>query len=363
MKPVFRYLGLSLLSVSLLASCNRGVDKGGEDDETRKGTEAVEHYTYEGIQTAENAPAPECLPFEAPRDYERVSPADANPYDAFFFISHKRANSVYVLFSRSRTEAISGTAFTFIQDSAGVTMNNGSTYFNVFASTGDVVGVPIPGLKGIANKAARGLEDIRKGIYLGQETTSGDNSSITVDYESEDWDTYCAQIEGWGGRQEVTTRPEFFDRFSKDLFAPTSYYVPDVSAIANAQKSPASDGNYTFTWTFSLQDGENQTDAAKFYRNALNEGIAGGAVSFDILSLTLNITVNSDWEILYADSVETYTVRANALGIQANATNNSHWEVTYYDSAEDISNQSAINEWNDAVNSLDAQESVGLLGL
>ena len=148
----------------------------------------------------DGTPAPECIHFDAPRNCERISPAQADPYDAFFYISHKEANQHHLTISTGTALANAG-MFTYTQRMASMTINDETTYFNIFTTTGSVTMgsstfTPV-------TKAARAFEDVTRGIYIGQETSDG--ASINVDEKTVEG-VFAGHVSGWGSVQRVPNR-------------------------------------------------------------------------------------------------------------------------------------------------------------
>ena len=289
-------------------------------------------------------PAPECIPFDAPRNYEKISPAQADSYDAFFYISHKEANQHHLTISAGTALANAG-IFTYTQRMASVTINDETTYFNIFTTTGSVTMgsstfTPV-------TKAARAFEDVSKSIYIGQETSDG--ASVSVDEEPQEG-VFAGHVSAWGSVQRVPNRQNLFDRFGYDLFALTSYLVPDRRAFISATMAP-SGNSYVFSYSFSLLDSPRNIDAALYYRNTLNSGVAGGAINFDITILEWEGTIDREWNLLRSVTKENYTI--SALGaIKADVINRTEAVYYHYDD---------IAHWNDAVISADEQARIDLI--
>lgn len=341
MKKILRYSSIVLLAVSLVGCSS--VDKGGEGDgSSTAGTSAVIHLDYS--DTVDGDPQPECIPMHAPTDYLGVDPADADPYDAYFFIAHKRANSTTLYMTRGSAVANITSSITYEQRIANLTMNDGTTVFNMFATTGGITSGSLD--MQIISKASRAFEDIDNDIYVGQETS--DSSDISIDFDLPEG-VYTGSVTNWGDTQEAQNRQTLFDRFGHDLFATPPFYVPDASAIASASMRPDGD-NYVFTFTFSLVDDDTHTNAATYYSETLNDGVAQGAIVFEITELTWSATVNSDWEMLSTYSTETYSITASFLpGVEVPCVNITEGELWYYDDIFDCDNESAAEQWNAAV--------------
>lgn len=360
-----RLMKLAVLpAILLLAGCNT-IRKGGGNSDSSNVHSGVVHQTYPNV---DGDPAPECIPFQAPHDYEGVTPAQADPYDAYFYVSHKEANQHHLAINYGTAIADKGT-FRYTQRMAGMTMNDETTYFNMFVTTGEISLGSLTGFQPIA-KATRGFEDVTKGIYMGQETAQG--ADVSID-ENPVEGIYSGHASAWGSPQTASNRQGFFDRFGHDLFALNSYYVPDSSAIASAEMAPnEEDGTYTFTYTLNLDSKNGHTDAATWYRDTLNDGVASGIVDFDIQSLTWQITVDTEWNLLRVHSVERYTVTALGGAISVEVVNATDTKIVHYDDIQDIVGtskdgateegvKSAVAMWNSAVSGLDAQGVIDII--
>lgn len=371
-----RYLSvLGLCLLGCLASCNNPEEKvsagGGEDSASSQAyTGKAEHWDYtrgEHGPTVYGDPQPECIPMHSPRDYEGVTPAQADPYDAFFFISHRKNNTNTLAVAYGEAIGSVGSLGTYTQKIASMTMNYNSTVFQYFTSTGDITigsagsGLEIPTI----DEGARAFEDIDKGIYCAQETKNG--ADITIDENPVDGE-FAGEAHEFGGVQEDPNRQALLDEFGHDLFSTTAYFVPDRSAIQSASMVPNSqDGYYDFTFTFSLDDNGGHTDAAKYYRRTLNGTLAGGAMQFVITELTFTATVDSDWNLIRSHAVEKYDVSVASF-INVPVVNQTD---TYcypdFDTLEDLKgakgSREALEFWNEFVTVAQRQDSIPVADL
>lgn len=345
-----------------LVSCNsqKGLPTigGGNSSDESSSSPAVtsaEHWEYPDV---DGTPAPECIPQNAPEDYLQVAPADANPYDAFFYIAHKRANSDYLAVAYGEALGSVGALGSYTQKISSMTLQADTTTFQIFASTGNIE--VLPGSSGMqiptVNRAARSFEDIERGIYAGQETSEG--ADITLD-ENPTEGEFAGHVSSWGSPQRVPNRQGLLDEYGHDLFSFSAYYVPDRTAIASASMTPEGSDAYTFTFNFSLIDDGNYTDAAIYYRDTLNEGVAEGLVQFTITELTMKATVDRDWNLLRTTSIERYNVAVASL-VDVPVTNTTNTYVYNFESLNNCPNKEALADYNEAITATGLESSLPL---
>ena len=213
-------------------------------------------------------PAPECIHFDAPRNCERISPAQADPYDAFFYIAHKRANSDYLAVAYGEALGSVGALGSYTQKISSMTLQADTTTFQIFASTGNIE--VLPGSSGMqiptVNRAARSFEDIERGIYAGQETSEG--ADITLD-ENPTEGEFAGHVSSWGSPQRVPNRQGLLDEYGHDLFSFSAYYL----------------GGKTYTVTITNGDEEPITlQVLEAYEDYTATITVAGSVTIDIVA-------------------------------------------------------------------------------
>ena len=356
-------LPLVVLLTGGLTACNGKGDLpsmggGGSSNGSNNQPTGAEHWEYPDV---DGSPAPECIPQNAPEDYLNVTPAEADPYDAFFYISHKRANSDYLAVAYGEALGQVGSLGSYTQKISSMTLQADTTTFQIFASTGDIE--VLPGASGLqiptVNRAARSFEDIEKGIYAGQETSEG--ADITLDEDPVEGE-FAGHVSSWGSPQRVPNRQGLLDEYGHDLFSFSAYYVPDRTAIASASMAPEGSDAYTFNFNFSLIDDGNYTDAAIYYRNTLNQGVAEGLVQFTITELTMKATVDRDWNLLRTTSIERYNVAVASL-VDVPVTNTTDTYVYNFKGLDNCPNKEALSYYNEAVQAAGLESDLGLAQL
>ena len=121
-----------------------------------------------------------------------------------------------------------------------------------------------------------------------------------------------------------------------------------------------SGNNYVFSYSFSLLDSPRNIDAALYYSNTLNSGVADGAISFDIASLEWEGTVDQEWNLLRSVTRKNYTI--SALGaIKADVVNRTEAVYYHYDDIANLDHPDAFAHWNDTVISADEQARIDLI--